>query len=163
MTCNEFRDHVMDLADGNAPAEARAHADACAGCAAELHSFRQTMALLDEWAAPADTSPYFMTRLRARMREEEPAPARGWLRWFRNPALAVAMMLLMVLSVSLFRSGSVQTNQQAAQRTEVAKLSAKTGTAVGDLVDLDKNHELLSDFDLLDDLEQTQQQQTQQN
>ena len=152
MNCQEFRDHVMDLSAGGAPADALAHADACAGCAAELNSFRQTMSLLDEWTAPADTSPYFMTRLRARMREEQ-APARGWLRWFRNPALAVAMMLLMVLSVSLFRSGSTANEATAPQHTDLAKL-AKPGTAVGDLVDLDKNHDLLNDFDLLDDLEQ---------
>ena len=146
----------MDLVTGEAPGEALAHAEACAGCAAELHSFRQTMDMLDEWTAPADTTPYFMTRLRARMREEEAAPARGWLRWFRNPALAVAMMLLMVLSVSLFRSGAVQNQPAAPQHTDMAKL-AKPGTAVGDLVDLDKNHDLLNDFDLLDDLDQTQQ------
>ncbi|MGH9521802.1 MAG: hypothetical protein ACRD3E_04645 [Terriglobales bacterium] len=153
MNCNEFRDHVLDAVSDGAPAEARAHADACAGCAAEVHSLRATMNLLDEWTAPADASPYFMTRLRARMHEEKAAPARSWLQWFRNPALAVAMMLLMVLSVSLFRSGSSD-SEPAAQHTDLAKL-AKPGTAVGDLMDLDKNHDILNDFDLLDDLDQT--------
>lgn len=158
MNCNEFREHVLDLATNEAPSDARAHAETCAGCAAELHSLRQTMAMLDDWTAPADTSPFFMTRLRARMREEEAVAARGWLRWFRNPALAVAMMVLMVLSVSLFRSGSADNTPAATQHplSDMAKL-AKPGTAVGDLVDLDKNHDILNDFDLLDDLEQAQQ------
>lgn len=145
MNCNEFRENLMDLVTSNeGPAEARAHADACGACAAELASFRQTMAMLDEWTAPADTSPYFMTRLRARMREEE-APARGWLSWFRRPAFAVALMLLMVLSVTVYRTGTSHTQQQV--------VAATPGTAVGDLSNLDKNHDLLADFDLLDDLE----------
>lgn len=155
MNCREFHELVLDVATNGAPAEASAHAGACAGCAAELNSLRQTMAIMDDWTAPADTSPYFMTRLRARMHEEQPAPARGWLQWFRNPAVAVAMMLLMVLSVSLYRSGNVDNAQHKTQQplSEMSKL-AKPGTAVGDLVDLDKNHDLLSDFDLLDDLDQ---------
>jgi len=143
MTCNEFRDHLLDLVTSNeATGEARAHADACAGCAAELASFRQTMLLLDEWSAPADTSPYFMTKLRARMREEQ-EPAHGWMAWFRKPALAVALMMLMVLSVTVYRTGS----------SDTPAVPPKPGTAVGDLSNLDKNHDMLADFELLDDLE----------
>ena len=37
----------------------------------------KTMALLDEWKAPEDTSPYFMTRLKARMREEAAEGSRS--------------------------------------------------------------------------------------
>lgn len=144
MTCNEFREQLMDLVTTpEAPSAARSHAETCGDCAAELASMRQTMAMLDEWTAPADTSPYFMTRLRARMRAEE-APARGWLSWLRNPALAVAMMLLMVLSISLYRGGISQTRDA----------SPIPGTAVSDLQNLDKNHDMLADFELLDDLEQ---------
>ena len=147
MTCNEFRDQLIDLATTQQnPAEARVHMDACASCAAELASFRHTMAALDEWAAPADVSPYFMTRLRARVNEEQ-APARGWLAWFRNPALAVAMMLIMVLSIGLMRLGSPD---EAVKSPAVA---AK-GTPVGDLQYLDKNHDLLADFEVLDGLAQ---------
>ena len=151
MNCNEFRDHVMDLVTSNeGPAEARAHADGCAACAAELASFRQTMAMLDEWSAPADTSPYFMTKLRARMREEQ-QPARGWMTWFRKPVLAVALMVLMVVSVTVYRTGMSNTQQRNDRGVVTA---AKPGTAVGDLSNLDKNHDMLADFELLDDLEQ---------
>ena len=146
MNCNEFREQLMDLVTSNeGPAEARAHADGCAGCAAELASFRQTMNMLDEWSAPADTSPYFMTRLRARMHEDQ-VPARGWMSWFRRPAFAVALMLLMVLSVTVYRTGMGSTQTPPS-------VTAKTGTAVGDLSTLDKNHDMLADFELLDDLE----------
>lgn len=142
MNCKDFRDRLIDMAmTPEIPAEARAHADACAGCAAELASFRKTMGLLDEWAAPADTGPYFMTRLRARMREEE-APARGWLTWFRNPALAVAMMVIMVLSIGLMQLGSPSGAKE--------QVTAAKGTLVGDLQYLDKQHDLLADFEMLD-------------
>ncbi len=146
MNCNEFREQIMDLVTAEGPSEARAHADACGNCAAELASMRQTMALLDEWTAPADTSPYFMTRLRARMHEEQAAPARGWLGWFRNPALAVAMMLIMVLSIGLMRLGTPSESNPPA-------VAAK-GTPVGDLQYLDKNHDLLADLDMLDGMAQ---------
>ena len=147
MTCKDFRDQLMELASQpESPAEARAHADACSGCAAELASFRQTMAMLDEWTAPADTSPYFMTRLRARMNEEQ-APARGWLSFFRNPALAVAMMVIMVLSIGLMRWGSPS-------NVPNEKVLAQKGTPVGDLQYLDKNHDLLADFEMLDGMGQ---------
>ena len=150
MTCNDFREQLMDLVTAaEAPSEARAHADACGSCAAELASMRQTMTLLDEWAAPADTSPYFMTRLRARMREEQAEPARGWLGWFRNPALAVAMMLIMVLSIGLLRLGSPSEPNEGNGRVVAAK-----GTPVGDLQYLDKNHDVLADLDVLDGLAQ---------
>jgi hypothetical protein len=144
MNCNEFRDQLLEMMTAaESPAEARAHAEACGNCAAELASLRRTMAMLDEWTAPADTSPYFMTRLRARMREEE-APATGWLAWFRRPALAVAMMLIMVLSIGLMRLGTPN---------DTATPAAK-GTPVGDLQYLDKNHDLLADFEMLDGLAQ---------
>ena len=153
MTCNEFRDHLLDMATANeGPADARVHASECAGCAAELASFQKNMAMQDDWAAPADTSPYFMTRLNARLREEAEQPARGWMQWFRRPGLALAMMFLMVLSVSLYRGG---TRENDTKHTDISAKLAKPGTAVGDLQNLDKNHDMLADFELLDDLEQT--------
>ncbi len=149
MNCHEIREHLLDLMVAEpGPGELRDHLTACAACAAELNSLRQAMALLDEWKAPADTSPYFLTRLRARLREEQARPA-GWLAWFRKPALAVTMTVLMVASISLFQ-GSWQVKDNGGTRTSV---SLKPGTAVGDLQYLDRNHDLLADFELLDDLE----------
>lgn len=151
MNCNDMREHLLDLMVGEpGPGELRDHLNACAACAAQLNSMRRTMELLDEWPAPADTSPYFMTRLRARMREEQARPA-GWLAWFRKPALAATMTVLMVASISLFH-GSWQVKDNSANR---AAVTLKPGTAVGDLQYLDRNHELLADFDMLDDLDMT--------
>lgn len=150
MNCKQFHEHMLDLAVADpGPGELQEHARACAGCAAELASLRQTMALLDEWKAPADTSPYFMTRLRARMHEEE-AQAAGWMGWFRKPALAISLMVLMMASITMFQ-GSWHVSTNAGPHT--AAISAKPGTAIGDLQYLDKNHDLLADFELLDELE----------
>jgi hypothetical protein len=149
MNCKEVREHLLDLMVAEpGPGELRDHVKACAGCAAEVHSMRQTMALLDEWQAPADTSPYFSTRLRARLREEQARPV-GWLQWFRKPALAVSLMVLMIASISLFQGGW-KVDHNGGSRSSV---SVKPGTALGDLQYLDRNHDLLTDFELLDDLD----------
>ena len=47
-------------------------------CQAELDELKATMQLLDAWEAP-EPSPYFLTRLGARMREEREAAPAGWL------------------------------------------------------------------------------------
>jgi anti-sigma factor RsiW len=144
MKCSEIGEHLMEVAAG-APAapEAEQHLAACAGCAAQLESLRQTMSLLDQWQAP-EPSPYFDTRLRARLREEAAAP-HGFFGWLRKPALAVAMAALMTIGLLSFYHGHMIESSVAQQ--------AQRGTAVGDLQDLDKNQELFANFDMLDDFE----------
>ncbi len=150
MNCNQFHEHMLDLAGGHpGPGELQDHLRDCAACAAELRSLRHTMALLDEWQAPADTSPYFMTRLRARMHEEQAQPA-SWLSWFRKPALAVSIMVLMVASITMIQ-GDWHTRQTSGPRAAVTSRPVP-GTAIGDLQYLDRNHDLLADFELLDDI-----------
>lgn len=148
MNCNEIRERMPDLAAGlsTLTPDVSEHLRACAGCAGTLQEFRQTMALLDEWQAP-EPSPYFDVRLQARLREEMAKQPAGWLQWFRKPALAVSLAVLMVASVTLFRNGTV--NPPAPGPMAVAE----PGTAVYDLQALDKNHDLYSDFDELDDLQ----------
>jgi hypothetical protein len=149
MKCDEIRELMPDLAAGldAATPEMKTHLDSCAECAGKLEAFRQTMSLLDEWKAP-EPSPYFDVRLHARLREEG-QKASGMLQWLRRPALAISFAVLMIVSVTLVRftnSGSNRGSQQ------MASVPAEPGTAVGDLQALDKNHELYSDFDVLDDL-----------
>ncbi len=60
------------------PAKVQAHVAECDGCQCELEELKATMDLLDAWEAP-EPSPYFMTRLGARMREEREAAPAGWL------------------------------------------------------------------------------------
>ncbi len=148
MKCKEIREVMPDLAAGcdAATPEISQHLAKCAECAAQLVEFRQTMALMDEWKVP-EPSPYFDVRLRARLREEAAQPV-AWWQWIRKPALALSLAVVMVMSITFFRA------DYSNERTEkVANVVAEPGTAVGDLQALDKNSELYSDFDLLDDLQ----------
>jgi anti-sigma factor RsiW len=152
MTCDEVRDRMPDLAAGlvEPGADETKHIQTCAACANQFTAMRATMALLDEWQTP-EPSPYFDVRLQARLREEIARPQAGWRYWLRRPVLAAALTVLMGIGVGLFvtRDSSVFDPGQEAALTE----STEPGTAVSDLQSLDKNHDLYSDFELLDDLE----------
>jgi len=150
MKCNEIRELLPDLAAGfTAPGiEVNDHLRSCAECAGTLDEFRKTMALLDEWQAP-EPSPYFDTRLQARLREEPAKQPVSWLAWLRRPAIAVSMAVALVVGTTLFiehKGGS-------------GAGPVTPGTAVSDLQVLDVNHDVLSDSDpdsaasLLDDLQ----------
>jgi predicted anti-sigma-YlaC factor YlaD len=154
MKCNEIRELLPDLAAGlNAPAaEVNDHLRACTDCAGTLDEFRKTMALLDEWQAP-EPSPYFDTRLKARLREEAAMQPMGWLAWLRRPALAISLGLALILGTTLVLQ------HDAVRRNPNPIATLTPGTAVGDLQMLDKDHDVLSDSDpdsaasLLDDLQ----------
>lgn len=155
MKCEEIRDMMPDLASGMAKVtpEIRGHLAGCSACSGKLEEFRQTMALLDEWQAP-EPSPYFDVRLRARLREEIAKPAGGWMGWFRRPVLATALTVLMAIGVGMvFHDGDgIYRHDNVVADNDVSS-QAEPGTAVGDLSALDKNHDLYSDFELLDDLQ----------
>jgi hypothetical protein len=150
MKCRDICETMPDLAAGFGAVtpEVNQHLENCPDCAAKLNEFRQTMALLDEWQAP-EPSPYFDVRLQARLREEAAQQPAGWWHWMRKPALAVSLAVLMVMSVTLFRTDAGRYPTAEGPRAMIAE----PGTAVGDLQALDKNHELYSDFELLDDLQ----------
>src|SRR5688572_29525395 len=101
MKCNQAREYLLDLAEGQSPVppEVRQHLASCPGCAAEMQSLKATMSLLDEWKAP-EPSPYFDSKLAARLREERAAAAQprgvmAWLglRWQQAAAVALAAVM----------------------------------------------------------------------
>jgi len=150
MKCKEILAVMPDLAAdlNTASPEMSEHLNGCAPCQAKLEEFRQMMALLDQWQAP-EPSPYFDVRVMARIREERAKPV-GLLAWLRKPALGVSLAILMVMSVALFRTDT-GSYRHGIDSGPVA--SALPGSAVSDLQALDKNSELYSDFELLDDLQ----------
>jgi hypothetical protein len=158
MKCEEIRGIIPDLASGlmgTSPVIGE-HLAGCAACTEKLEEFRQTMALLDEWQAP-EPSPYFDVRLQARLREEMARPQAGLWGWLRRPALAVALTVLVGVAVGLFFTTSNRIYKPGQEDLATVELqmpqSTGPGTAVSDLQSLEKNHDLYSDFDLLDDLE----------
>lgn len=150
MNCKDFEGRLLDVAAGATPDGAtQQHLETCDGCAGKMAEMMQTMALLDEWKAP-EPSPYFESRLRARLREEQATPARSWFEWLRKPALVAAMGGLLFAGVTLVKEheGTVPPTEQHARIIDV-----QPGSAYSDLQTLDKNHDLLANFDLLDDLD----------
>ncbi len=155
MKCEEIREMMPDLASGliDMAPEIGGHLAECSACSGKMAEIRQTMALLDEWRAP-EPSPYFDVRLQAQLREEMAKPQAGWLAWFRRPVLAAALTVLMAVGVGLFfskGSGIYKSVDEVAANDTLS--AAPEGTAVSDLQSLEKNHEVYSDFDLLDDLQ----------
>jgi predicted anti-sigma-YlaC factor YlaD len=154
MKCEEIREVMPDLASGlmTVTPEVNEHLGGCNTCADKFAEFQQTMALLDEWKAP-EPSPYFDVRLQARLREEMAKPQAGWLAWFRRPVLAAALTVLMAVGLFVTQRGGIyKQNPNEVAQVDTQAMAADPGTAVGDLQSLDKNHDLYSDFDLLDDM-----------
>ncbi len=132
-----------------ASAEMREHLRSCSACADELAALQQTMTLLEEWQTP-EPSPYFNTRLRARMRDEVAAPARNWLAWLRRPVVAAAAAVLIALGAGLLEIGHFRSDSNTLANNDNMVRVKGSVSAVGDLQYLDKNADLFAEFDALD-------------
>lgn len=158
MKCDEIQEMMLDVASGTGAATPvlNEHLRGCAACADKFSGMQETMALLDEWQAP-EPSPYFDTRFAARMREERAKPQRAtWLSWFRAPALAgaLALMLMVAGGVNWFNARNGGGPKVAVNDHSQPAIEAAPGTAVGDLQALDeKDQDLYANFDVLDDLQ----------
>jgi hypothetical protein len=146
MNCNHVRENLVELLATGSPSESHAdpalvaHVRECSACSQELESLRKTMALLDEWEAP-EPSPYFLTRLGAHVKEErERAPVRSSIfGWMRRPAMAVSMAGLLVAGALVYRLGFQGSIDE-------------TATPVADMQVLDKNHDVLTSSDIIDEM-----------
>src|SRR5271154_825280 len=158
MNCNQIREMLPDLAAGmdTSTSEAEKHLASCNGCAAHLRDFQKTMDLLDEWQAP-EPSPYFDTRMQARLREEMARPQVAWLSWLHRPAWSMSLAAVLVvgaLGVGIGVNKSILSpTESIATKPPSPGLPVQPGTAVGDLQALDRNDELYADFDVLDQLQ----------
>jgi hypothetical protein len=146
MNCNDVKENLIELlAEGPADAAVTAHVKECSACSQELESLRKTMALLDEWEVP-ETSPYFLTRLQAHLKEEHNKAPQGWFAWLRRPVMAVSMAAVLAGGVVFY-----QLNSRPKINTQPI-LSPPVGSAVGDLEALEKNHDLYVNSDLIDEI-----------
>lgn len=162
MKCEEIREQFVDLVpsgSGVKSPQVAAHLAGCGACAEAWKSFESTLAILDEWRAP-EPSPYFYTRFRAQLAEvkqqEASQPAwRGVAGWLRKPAFGMpvwrpmaagAFALAMAIGVGMMQ------NDNGKPSGVVNVVRAQNGTAVGDLQTLERNQDMFSDFDVLDDL-----------
>lgn len=150
MNCRTIQELLPDVALGITPAppEVDRHIGECPQCAETLTALRATMNLLDEWKAP-EPSPFWDVRMQARLREEQQKSSRGWLQWLRRPAISLAAALCLVVGIG--GTYMVRLLQQEQPIVNVAD-RAPQGTAVSDLQFLEKNSDMLQNFDALDDL-----------
>ncbi|MGD0793912.1 MAG: hypothetical protein ABR920_19270 [Terriglobales bacterium] len=157
MNCNQIRELLPGLAAaaGTDAPEVEKHIASCTDCAAHLRDLQKTMALLDEWQTP-EPSPYFDTRLQARLREEMARPAVEWLSWLRRPAWAMSLAAVIFAGALVVGIGSksyIYELETIATQPPSLGLPVEPGTAVGDLQALERNDDLYADFDVLDDLQ----------
>jgi len=145
MNCNNVRENLIELlAEGPADAGITAHVKECSACSQELESLRKTMALLDEWEVP-ETSPYFLTRLQAHIKEERNKAPHGLFAWLRRPIAAVSL-------AAVIAGGAVFYQLRTTDKIIATPPPAPAGTAVGDLEALEKNHDLYVNTDLIDEI-----------
>lgn len=160
MDCKHFQKTLPGLAAGmeEATPEMQKHLAGCAACSTQLQEFRETMALLDEWQAP-EPSPYFDTRLGARLREEMARPRLAWYERLlpslkHHPVwLTTAAAVIFVAAVVAGNKSYIVQMDEIATNPPALTAPVQPGTAVGDLQALEKNDDLYADFDMLDDLQ----------
>jgi len=142
-----------------APAKVQAHVAECGRCRNELAELRATMALLDTWEGP-EPSPYFLSRLDARMREErEAAPANwpaSWVARLRasltyGPAMHVRPLAAMALTVVLLLGGGAYLGMND---WEQSATTAPQAAVVHDLQTLDNNAQLLDQLEAMSTTDQ---------
>ncbi len=152
--CAGMEEKLADLLldEASAPAKVKTHVAECAWCGEELEKLRATMSLMDTWTAP-EPSPYFMTRLNARMREEREAPRLSWLQRIRDrftygpqmhagPLAATALTVLMLIGGGAYL-GVTNVEQPVAQPT--------VNAVVHDLQTLDSNKQVLDQLEAISD------------
>ena len=133
-----------------APARTKAHVDACEHCRAELKELQATMALLDTWEGP-EPSPYFLTRLDARVQEQREAEPAGWAARLRarfaygtrthvRPLAAMAFTVMLLIGGGTYL-GVTNWDQAANPPGQPA--------VVHDLQTLDSNAKLLDQLETL--------------
>jgi len=157
--CKNCRSHLPDLLLDDAYTtthpEFKEHLAACTACRAELAELRSTFALLDEWKAP-EVSPYFDSKLQARLREAMDAPPEGLFARMRSfmlfstgrqlrPAMAGALAFVLLIGGGTFAKFYHAANS-------LPPVADSASATVNDLKILDNNVQAEQQMDqLLDD------------
>lgn len=151
--CTAMEEKLADLLldPEAAPAKVKTHVAECESCHKQLEELRTTMSLMDTWTAP-EPSPYFMTRLNARMREEREAPPQGWFQRLRarvayGPSMHARPLAAMALTVMLLIGGGAYL--EITNVEQVAPKPAPEAAVVHDLQTLDSNSQVLDQLESL--------------
>jgi predicted anti-sigma-YlaC factor YlaD len=138
-----------------APAKVQAHVAECEQCRAKLDELKATMNALDAWEAP-EPSPYFLTRLGARMREERQAAPAGWFAGMiarvrasiaYGSGLHARPLAAMALTVMLLVGGG--TYLGVTDWMQPAQQPGASAAVVHDLQTIDSNAQVLDQLESL--------------
>jgi hypothetical protein len=145
---SKLADMLLDPAA--VPAKVRVHVEQCDNCQGELAELQATMALLDTWESP-EPSPYFLTRLDARMREERQAEPEGWFARLRDrltfgPSMHVRPLAAMAMAVVLLVGGGAYLGVTDMDQTGAGP---DQKAVVHDLQTLDNNAQLLDQMEAM--------------
>jgi hypothetical protein len=156
----ELAEMLLDpnRASALAGTKAQAHVAECEDCQdkiGKLEELKATMQLMDAWKAPAP-SPYFMTRLSARMREERQAAPAGWFAGAiarlratvaYGPGLHARPLAAVALTVMLLVGGG--TYLGVTDWMQPAQQPGQNAAVVHDLQTLDSNAQVLDQMEAL--------------
>jgi len=150
MICRMTKENLENLLldREKVPVKVRKHVEDCAECSQELAALESTMLALDAWEAP-EPSPFFESRMAARLRAERDAPPAGFFERLRarllyssnmhlRPVAAGALALLLLIGGGTY-VGVMTTNQPSSP-----------SAAVRDLQSLDENSQVFQQLNTLD-------------
>jgi hypothetical protein len=153
--CDELELAEMLFEPEKASAATKAHVAECDACTKQLAELHSTMNLLDTWKV-TDASPYFMTRMGARLNEEraaEPANVlvrvwhKIWLPLAYGPQRSVRPLAAMAMTLMLLVGGGAYVGLSGVM--EPSTPPSANALVVGDLQNLDSNAQLLDQLEAM--------------
>jgi len=151
ITCKETQERLPDLLldPASVPAPIEAHVADCTTCRGELGSLIATFEALDAWTAP-EPSPYFDTRMHARIREAQSAAPEGFFERMRafllfSTGRQLRPMVAGALALALVASGGSFLGIHGLPGHHASQMSA----TVNDLKVLDNNAQAIQQMDQL--------------
>jgi hypothetical protein len=134
-----------------APISAQTHLASCADCTEELAAMERTMRTLGDWQLP-EPSPFWMSKMGARLREEQERPARGWARfsegvrtrlWVSNHTLRPVGVAALGLLLAVCGGTWLNLEEQPAQPVQASN-------TIRDLQSLNQNAQVFQELASLD-------------
>jgi len=154
VTCGRMEAHLPDLLldPQSVKPAVRQHFDGCAACRAEVAELRAAMGVLDTWTAP-EPSPYFHTRLQAKLRAAKEAQPEGFWESLRSRFLFSTNLQMRTVGAAAFAvllaiggGSALYVVQQDSQPAQV-----QASATVRDLQALDGNEQVFQQLSALDD------------
>jgi anti-sigma factor RsiW len=153
LQCSDMDEKLADLLFEPAavPAEVHQHLTECEHCRRELDELKATMTALEAWQAP-EPSPFFVTRVNARVREQRQVEPAGWLaglraRFAQGPRANMRPLAAMALTVLLLVGGG--TYLSVTNSVAPAPQPNTDAAVVNDLQTLENNAQLLDTLENL--------------